>query len=44
MHSLLGAEGAAAVAALLDNVRRSGQSLMGAPLLLVIGATTVFAE
>ena len=47
MHSLLGEEGAAAVAALLDNVRRSGQSLMGTllgVLLLVIGATTVFAE
>ena len=47
MHSLLGAEGAAAVAARLDNVRRSGQSSMGTllgALLLIIGATTVFAE
>jgi membrane protein len=47
LQSLLGAEGAAAVAALLDNTQRSGQSgwamAIGA-LLLVVGATTVFAE
>jgi membrane protein len=47
LRSLLGADGAAAVAALLDNVQRSGQSTLGTligALLLVIGATTVFAE
>lgn len=47
LRSLLGDDGAAAVAALLDNVQRSGQSIMGTvigALLLVIGATTVFAE
>ena len=47
LRSLLGDEGAAAVAALLDNVQRSGQSTLGTvvgALLLVIGATTVFAE
>ena len=47
MRALLGEDGAAAVAALLDNVRRSGQTTMGTLLgllLLVIGATTVFAE
>jgi membrane protein len=47
MRILLGDEGAAAVGALLDNVRRSGQTTMGTLLgllLLVIGATTVLAE
>ena len=47
LQSLLGPEGAAAVGALLDNVQRSGQSALGTlvgAVLLVIGATTVFAE
>ncbi len=47
MRGLLGNEGATAIAAMLDNVRRSGQSTMGTVmglLLLFIGATTVFAE
>jgi membrane protein len=47
LRSLLGDDGAAAVAALLDNVQRSGQSTLGTvvgALLLVIGATSVFAE
>ncbi len=47
MHALLGPEGAEAMAGLLDNVRRSGQSTLGTiigVLFLVIGATTVFAE
>jgi len=47
LRSLLGEDGAAAVTALLDNVQRSGQSTLGTilgALLLLIGATTVFAE
>ena len=47
LRSLLGSDGAAAVAEMLDNVRRSGQSALGTlvgAVLLVIGATTVFAE
>jgi len=47
MHILLGADGAQAMAALLDNVRRSGQSTLGTVVgvvFLVVGATTVFAE
>ena len=47
LRSLLGNDGAAAVAALLNNVQRSGQSTLGTLLgaaLLVVGATTVFAE
>ncbi len=47
LHALLGADGAAAVEDLLAKVRRSGQSTLGTAvgaLLLVIGATTVFAE
>jgi len=47
LRVLLGAEGAAAVAALLDNTQRSGQSGWAVAigvLLLVVGATTVFAE
>lgn len=47
LQSLLGTEGAAAVAALLDNTQRSGQSgwaMAIGVLLLVVGATTVFAE
>ncbi len=47
LRGLLGADGAAAIVALLDNVNRSGQSALGTligALLLVIGATTVFAE
>lgn len=47
LRALLGDEGAAAVAALLQNVQRSGQSTLGTllgALLLTIGATSVFAE
>jgi len=47
LQALLGEDGAAAVAALLLNVQRSGQSTLGTligALLLTIGATTVFAE
>ena len=47
LRSLLGDDGATAVAVLLDNVQRSGESILGTVLgavLLVIGATTVFAE
>jgi len=47
LQALLGAEGAAAVAALLDSTQRSGQSgwaMAIGVLLLVVGATTVFAE
>ena len=47
MRLLLGAEGAEALAALLDNARRSGESTLGTVvgvLFLVVGATTVFAE
>jgi membrane protein len=47
LRTLLGEDGAAAVAALLDGVRRSGQSTLGTVFgagLLFIGATTVFAE
>ncbi|WP_425259307.1 YihY/virulence factor BrkB family protein [Rubrivivax sp. RP6-9] len=47
MRLLLGTDGAVAIAALLDNVRRSGQSTLGTVVgvvLLVVGATTVFAE
>ena len=47
LRSLLGSDGAAAVASMLDNVQRSGQSALGTvvgAVLLVIGATTVFAE
>ncbi|MDZ7589781.1 MAG: YihY/virulence factor BrkB family protein [Rubrivivax sp.] len=47
LRALLGEEGAAAVAALLLNVQRSGQSTLGTiigALLLTIGATSVFAE
>ena len=47
LRALLGDEGAAAVAALLQNVQRSGQSTLGTwlgALLLVVGATSVFAE
>jgi membrane protein len=47
LRTLLGEDGAAAVAALLDGVRRSGQSTLGTvfgAVLLFIGATTVFAE
>ena len=47
LHGLLGADGADAVAALLTNVQRSGQSTLGTllgALLLTIGATSVFAE
>ena len=47
MRTLLGPDGAEAMAGLLDNVRRSGQSTLGTligVLFLVIGATTVFAE
>ncbi|HSQ71755.1 MAG TPA: YihY/virulence factor BrkB family protein [Rubrivivax sp.] len=47
LRALLGEDGAAAVAALLLNVQRSGQSTLGTligALLLTIGATTVFAE
>jgi membrane protein len=47
LRGLLGNDGAAAVAAMLDNVQRSGQSPLASVIgaaLLVIGATTVFAE
>lgn len=47
LHSLLGKDGADAVAALLLNVQRSGQSTIGTllgALLLTVGATSVFAE
>lgn len=47
LQALLGADGAAAVAELLLNVQRSGQSTLGTILgaaLLTIGATSVFAE
>ena len=47
LSGLLGAEGAAAVANLLDSVRRNDQSISGTLLglaLLLIGATTVFVE
>lgn len=47
LRVLLGEEGAAAVASLLHNVQRSGQSVAATVVgagLLVIGATTVFAE
>ncbi len=47
LRSLLGSDGASAVASMLDNVQRSGQSALGTVVgagLLVIGATTVFAE
>lgn len=47
LRALLGDDGAAAVAALLQNVQLSGQSTLGTwlgVLLLVVGATTVFAE
>ncbi len=47
LRTLLGEDGAVAVAALLDGVRRSGQSTLGTvfgAVLLFIGATTVFAE
>lgn len=47
LRGLLGADGAAAIGSLLDNVSRSGQSTLGTligAVLLVIGATTVFAE
>ena len=47
LRSLLGDQGAAAVADLLDNVQRSGRTVLGTAVgivLLVIGATTVFAE
>jgi membrane protein len=47
MQTLLGREGAEAIATMLDQVRRSGQSTLGTVLglvFLVIGATTVFAE
>ncbi|MDP1646830.1 MAG: YihY/virulence factor BrkB family protein [Rubrivivax sp.] len=47
LRALLGDDGAAAVAALLQSVQRSGQSTLGillGALLLGIGATTVFAE
>ena len=47
LRALLGDQGAAAVADLLDNVQRSGRSVLGTAVgivLLVIGATTVFAE
>lgn len=47
LQSLLGAEGAAAVAAWLDNTQRSGQpgwAMAIGVLLLLVGATTVFAE
>ena len=47
MRALLGADGAQAMAVLLDNVRHSGQSTLGTivgVLFLVVGATTVFGE
>ena len=47
LRGLLGPEGAAAVAALLDHVQRSGHSTQGTLIgaaLLILGATTVFAE
>jgi membrane protein len=47
MRALLGPGGAEAMASLLDNVRRSGQSTWGTVVglvFLLIGATTVFAE
>ncbi len=47
LRALLGEDGAAAVAALLQSVQRSGQSTLGTllgALLLAVGATTVFAE
>jgi len=47
MHVMLGSDGANAMAALLDTVQRSGRTALGTGIglvLLVIGATTVFAE
>jgi len=47
LRALLGEDGAAAVAALLQNVQRSGRSTLGTWLgaaLLTVGATSVFAE
>ena len=47
MQTLLGRDGAEAIATMLDQVRRSGQSTLGTVVglvFLVIGATTVFAE
>jgi len=47
LTGLLGTEGAAAVASLLDSVQRNDQSVTGTLLgagLLLVGATTVFAE
>ena len=47
LQVLLGSDGAAAVASLLRSVQRNDQSLMGTLIgaaLLLVGATTVFAE
>ena len=47
LRELMGNDGASAVAALLDNVQRSGSTVTGTVVggvLMLVGATTVFAE